>query len=75
MAQDSGFVISVPQITFTDSAKSYIGRKDYKTRTLHLPHCIAGVLKNPWSQIGAKSGARNTVGFVVKFVIEGAMEK
>ena len=42
LAQDSGFVISVPQITFTDSAESYIEKK-IKTRALHLQHCIAGV--------------------------------
>ena len=69
LAQDSwlvfrstGLVISVPQITLTDFAESYIRKKYYKKRSLYFPQCIAGVLKSPRSQIGAKSRARSYYG-------------
>ena len=54
----------VPQFTLTDFAESYI-RKSIIERAPHCgkyvnyPHCIAGVLKYPRSQIGAMPEARS----------------
>ena len=48
LAQDSGFVISVPQITFTDLLKN---------ARFTSPTLPCGSFKNPRCKIGAKSGA------------------